>query len=99
MYDAILREHGNYIVTIMGMQVTSIRYQVSGIGNQNVEIYVYNLRGQKVRTLVDDYILAGVHQVVWDGRDDDGNQVSSGIYLYMMRACEFISVRRMLLMK
>jgi len=42
---------------------------------------------------------AGSHQVVWNGRDDNGNQVGSGIYFYRMTAGEYQAVRRMLLMK
>jgi len=80
---------------------TSIRYQVSGIRPENVEINVYNVRGQKVRTLLDGSrgFEAGIHSVDWDGRDDNGNQMSSGIYFYRMTAGDFRETRRMLLLK
>jgi predicted RNA-binding protein with TRAM domain len=66
-----------------------------------VQIEVYNIRGQLIRTLLDGSraLESGRHSVIWDGRDDNGNQVSSGIYLYRMRAGEYQSTRRMILMK
>ena len=42
---------------------------------------------------------AGIHQIVWNGRDESGNKVGSGIYVYRMIAGEHISIKRMLLMK
>jgi flagellar hook assembly protein FlgD len=59
------------------------------------------MRGRLVRTLLDGSRVfgAGTYSVVWDGRDDSGVQVSSGIYLYRMTAGEHQSIKRMLLMK
>jgi hypothetical protein len=81
--------------------ITSIRYQVSGIGDQFVFIEIYNIRGQLIRTLLDGSreFGAGRYSVVWDGQDDSGVSVSSGIYFYRMRAGEYSAVRRMILMK
>jgi len=66
-----------------------------------VHINIYNVRGQKVRTLLDGSreFGAGEHSVVWDGRDDNGRLVSSGVYLYRMTAGEYTATRRMVLMK
>jgi flagellar hook assembly protein FlgD len=66
-----------------------------------VNIEVFDVRGRLVRTLLDGSLKfgAGVHNVVWDGQDDNGMQVGSGIYLYRMRAGEYMEVRRMVLMK
>jgi hypothetical protein len=52
----------------------------------HVTIDVFNIRGQRVRGLVSGYLSLGLHSVVWDGRDDRGVQVGSGIYFYRMRA-------------
>jgi len=68
-------------------------------GQRAVQIEIFNIRGQKVRTLVNDFHQSGEYTVVWNGRDDNGLQVSSGVYFYRMRAGEYQSVRRMLLMK
>jgi len=59
------------------------------------------MRGRLVKTLLDGSreFGAGIHSVVWDGRDYTGREVSSGIYLYRMVAGEYVSVRRMVLMK
>ncbi len=66
---------------------------------QTVELRIFNLNGQIVRTLVNGSFSAGVHQVVWDGRDQQGGQVTSGIYYYMMRAGEQVIMKKLLLAK
>jgi len=78
---------------------TSIRYQVSGIREQFVQIDVYNIRGQRTRTLVNEYMSPGEYIVVWDGKDDYQNDVSSGVYFYRMTVDGDSSTRRMVLMK
>ena len=78
---------------------TSIRYQVSGIESKHVVINVYNVRGQLVRKLVNEEHQPGDYSIVWDGRDDDVQFVSSGVYLYRMRAGEQSIIRKMLLLK
>jgi len=62
-------------------------------------IEVYNLKGQRVRALVNDVFGAGVHNVVWNGFSDDGRQVGSGVYFYRMVAGEYVGVRKMVLLK
>ena len=78
---------------------TSIRYQVSGIDGQFVQIHIYNMRGQRVKTLVDERVTIGVHSVVWDGTDSVGQSVSSGIYLYKMVTDDFSEIKKMMLLK
>jgi hypothetical protein len=80
---------------------TNIRYQVSGIERVAVIIEVFDIRGRLVRTLLDGSreFGAGNHSVEWDGRDDNGEAVSSGLYFYRMIAGEYVAVGRMLLMK
>ncbi|MBD3162513.1 MAG: T9SS type A sorting domain-containing protein, partial [Candidatus Eisenbacteria bacterium] len=51
-----------------------------------VDLAIYDVRGRRVRTLVSGVRPAGGHAVVWDGRDDGGRPVSSGIYLTVFRA-------------
>jgi len=65
----------------------------------SVEIVVYNIAGQKVRTLVNGHRPAGYHETVWDGRNASGNMVSSGIYFYRIIAGEFTQSRKMMLLK
>jgi len=64
-----------------------------------VAVDVYNIRGQKVRSLASGVYEAGVHNVVWNGCDDVGKSVGSGIYFYRMVAGEYRGVRKMVLMK
>jgi len=64
-----------------------------------VELRVFNLRGQVVRSLVSRMVPQGKHRVVWDGRNEEGKPVSSGVYFYHLRAGSYSSARKMLLLK
>ncbi len=76
---------------------TTIRFELAEA--VPVQLNIYNALGQLVRTLVDDSRGAGVHLVRWDGRDNRGNQLSSGLYFYRLEAEGFAEVRKMLLVK
>ncbi len=65
----------------------------------HVTFTVYNMLGQQVRTLVDERLSAGPKTVTWDGTDDHGRTVSSGIYFYRLQAVDFQETRKMVLMK
>jgi flagellar hook assembly protein FlgD len=52
-----------------------------------------------VRTLVDQYKVAGYHQVLWDGRNEAGREVSSGVYLYRMVSGDFSTTKKMVMIK
>lgn len=64
-----------------------------------VTIDIYNLLGETVRTLVSQTMPPGKHTVVWDGRDDTGGEVSSGVYFYRLRADNFSATKKMLLVR
>ena len=65
-----------------------------------VWLAIYNIAGQVVRTLLDDYELAaGYHSVDWDGRDQQGQPVTSGVYLYHLRAGTQAVVHKLLLLR
>ena len=64
-----------------------------------VKVAIYNLRGQRVRTLLDAQQYPGRYAVSWDGKSDNGLSVATGIYLVRMQAGKFVSVRKMLLAK
>jgi len=76
---------------------TTIEYALNEPGNICLE--VYNIRGQKVRTLVSEFKEIGYHSVIWDGNDSNGNQIGSGIYFYQLKADDFQKVRKMILIK
>jgi hypothetical protein len=64
-----------------------------------VNLTVYNIRGQKVRTLVDEELDVGWKSVTWDGKDDSGSEVASGIYLYKVVAGDFVESKKMMMLK
>jgi hypothetical protein len=65
----------------------------------HVKLSIYNLLGQKIKTVVDEYQTTGQKTVHWDGRDDRGNEVASGIYFYRIQAGDFTDAKKMMLMK
>ena len=65
----------------------------------NVTLEIYNIRGQKVKTLVNEDMIAGHHQTVWNGQNESNQSVASGIYLYRLQAGGEQIVRRMVLLK
>ncbi len=76
---------------------TVIHYDLP-VGSQ-VQLSVFNLMGQKVATLVDGYRSVGSYSVVWDGKDDKGKNVASGVYLYRMETDGFVRTRKLILMR
>jgi hypothetical protein len=66
---------------------------------EHVELRIYNTLGQLVRTLVDQPYSAGSFSVIWDGRDDNGQPLASGIYIYKMTAGAFTAQHKLLLLK
>ena len=64
-----------------------------------MKLVIYNMLGQKVRTLVNQDQALGTYKVTWDGLNDAGNQVSSGVYIYRFEANDFSQVKKMMLLK
>lgn len=63
------------------------------------ELFIYDLLGRSVRTLLMEDRSAGVFQITWDGRDDEGKLVNSGIYFYRVAAGDFTKTMKMILIK
>ena len=77
--------------------ITEIHY---GLPNSEyVTIVVYNLSGQKIRTLLAQNQHAGFHTVIWDGKDEKNKSVSSGIYFYKMETGSFSEIKKAILLK
>jgi len=76
---------------------TTIRYEIANRGH--VMLRVYDVSGAVVRTLVDDVKAAGSYSLTWNGRDDHGSSVSSGVYFYRITAGSFSDVRKVTLLK
>jgi hypothetical protein len=76
---------------------TNVKYDVPR--RSSVKLTVYNVLGQRVKTLVDEVKNPGSYSIGWDGSTDGGSSVSSGIYFYKMEAGSFVQTKKMVLMK
>jgi hypothetical protein len=65
----------------------------------NVNLTIYNVLGQQVKTLVSQELAAGVQTIEWDGTDNTGRTVASGVYFYRLSADEFQATKKMLMLK
>ena len=76
---------------------TTIRYHVANEGR--VEVAIYNVLGQRIRTLFEGQQPEGSYSVMWNGKNDFGEAAGSDIYFYQMKIRNFTSTERMLLLK
>jgi hypothetical protein len=60
---------------------------------------IYNIKGQLVKTLVDEEKLPGDYNVIWDGKDNSGREVSSGIYFYQLKTKDYTDIKKMVLVR
>ncbi len=67
--------------------------------DSKVSLKIFNIKGQLIKTLIDEELSASTYNVVWNGKNDSGNHVSSGIYLYKLQADTQLSVRKCILLK
>ena len=77
--------------------VTNIRFSIPDAGN--VKLSVYNMLGEKVKTLMDVYRTAGLYNVEWDGTNSAGQDMVSGVYFYKLQMGSNVQVKKMLFMK
>lgn len=78
--------------------VTEIRFSLKKAGSTTLDIY--NIRGQRVRRLYNhDSLEAGEHTIVWDGTDESGNVLGSGMYLYRIKSGTWTATSKMILLK
>ena len=75
---------------------SSIRGDKGGV---NVRLDIYNIKGQRIKTLLDENVSSGKHQVIWNGTDEAGRTVGSGIYFYQLKTEEFTQTKKMVLLK
>ena len=64
-----------------------------------VNLEIYNIKGQKVKTLINDVLPPGNHSVVWNGKNDKNESVSSGIYFYRITAGDFTDTKKCVILK
>jgi hypothetical protein len=82
---------------------TTVRFEIGvGVGNPsavNTTLKVYNILGQVVKTLVNEPKLPGIYYQTWDGKNEQGEKVSSGLYFYQLRADNYSETKKMVLVK
>ena len=76
---------------------TVIEYSIAR--NGYVDLSIYNVAGQLVRTLVSDFKKADSYKVIWDGRDNSHDLVSSGIYLYVLKTETYIKAKKLVVLR
>ena len=76
---------------------TKIEYQLKD--GAHIDIAIYNVRGEKVKTLYTDYQSSGLHQIIWNGLDDNGIATSSGVYMCVIKGKNFVIKKKMLKLK
>ena len=76
---------------------TWVSYQLAGAGE--VQLDIYNISGQRVRRLQQGPRAPGSHQVLWDGTDESGKNLASGVYFMRLQSAAFTQTRRLLLLK
>lgn len=91
----IARLHGNYPNPFNPS--TTISFQLAE--NSPVELVIYNIKGQKVKELMNSNLNAGYYEVIWSGNDDQNRSVSSGIYFYKMKSGKYFSTGKCILLK
>ena len=77
--------------------LTTISYQVSE--PCIVVLEIYNIKGQKIKTLLNEIKEIGFYDVEWNGKDDNNQSVSSGLYLYRMKTKNYSEMKKMLMLK
>ncbi|OGC81905.1 MAG: hypothetical protein A2W07_00630 [candidate division Zixibacteria bacterium RBG_16_43_9] len=68
-------------------------------GSIRTSLIIYNILGQKVKTLLDEEKLPGSYKVIWDGKDDLGKEVASGIYFYQLKTPDYTATKKMILLR
>jgi len=67
--------------------------------DSRVTLKVYDVLGREIRTLMSDDLRAGYHTIEWDGRNNFGGKVSSGMYIYRIVAGKFVKTLKMMMLK
>ena len=87
--------HGNYPNPFNPETIINFSLAVES----NLQIDIYNSKGQKIISLIDDFLPKGEHSIAWSGKDQYENKVGSGLYFYRMKTEGYTAVKKMILMK
>jgi len=83
--------------TTIPFRVRSLEF---GVGRPNpTSLVIYNILGQKIRCLLDENLNPGLYQVTWEGKNDGGEKVPSGVYFYQLRSGNISKTRKMVLLR
>ena len=78
---------------------TKINYSLTNDNEQETGLVILNLLGKQIQTLVNEKQAAGRYSVIWNGKDEQGNEAATGIYFYKLTSGSFIKIRKMSLLK
>ncbi len=67
--------------------------------NSEVSLSIYDMLGSEVKTLVSEFKNAGMHNITWNADDNYGKKVTSGVYLYVIKAGDFYQAKKMIMLK
>ncbi|MDP8204694.1 MAG: T9SS type A sorting domain-containing protein [Candidatus Tenebribacter mawsonii] len=87
--------HGNYPNPFN--PTTTISFSLPD--EQEIDLTIYNIKGQKVKRLINGQLTAGQHSMIWDGKDTNEKSVSTGIYFYKLKTGNDVLTRKMLMLK
>lgn len=76
---------------------TTIQFELGHEGKTTVEIY--NAKGQRVKTIMNEFLSSGMHSTVWNGLNSNGKRVSSGIYFYQIECNNQVKTKKMIMIK
>ena len=78
---------------------TKISFDIKSDNTGNTELTIYNLKGQKVKQLVNESLAVGQHSYIWNGKDENNKKVSTGVYFYKLQIDGKHKVKKMLMLK
>ena len=76
---------------------TTITYKLNK--NVDIELNIYNMKGELVKTLVNENQNAGNYNIIWDGTNDNDDKVASGLYIYRIITSDYVESKKMLMLK
>jgi hypothetical protein len=76
---------------------TEILYKIPK--DDYISIVIFNVKGNKIMSLVDDYQSAGEYSIHWNGKNEQGESVSAGMYIYSLQAGSYRQTKKMILLK
>ena len=86
-----------FYINKMRNSFTTLKFSIKE--QSKVTLEIYNIKGKKVKTIINDYLKPDKYKLVWDGLDENNNKVASGIYLYRLKTDKFSRTKKMIILK